>query len=66
MKDMKFEIRVSQGVGKQLVPYPSIPVSRVDIVFPVPGRIGSNTFKISHFLHNFLGNVKFREYTIII
>jgi len=53
MKDMKLEI--SQVVGKQFVSYPYIPVSKVDIVFPIPGRLDSNAFKISHFYYIFLG-----------
>jgi len=64
MKDMKLEI--TQSFGKQFVRYPYIPVSKVDIVFPIPGRLNSNAFKISHFLLYILGNVKVREYTIII
>ena len=57
MKDMKLEI--TQGVGKQLVCYSSIPVSRGDIVFPIPGRLDSNVFKICHFLLNFPVNLIF-------
>jgi hypothetical protein len=61
---MKLEI--TQGVGKQLVRYPVIPLSRGNTVFPIPGRLDSKAFKICHFLLNFLGNVKVREYTVII
>jgi hypothetical protein len=64
MKDMKLEI--THGVGKHLVHYPSIPVSTGDTVFPIPGRLDSKAFKICHFLLNFLGNIKVREYTVII